>query len=50
MQIGKAFNGVDAVYMVYYSAVSGQVSTEQAQRMMRVIKAARLIPSRPLPQ
>lgn len=45
MQIGKAFNGVDAIYLVYYSAITGQVTELQFNKMIQVIKHARLVPN-----
>src|SRR3990167_318059 len=43
IQIGKTFNGIDAVYTVYYSALSNQVSSSQLQEMAQMIKTARLV-------
>lgn len=42
-QIGKAFNGVDAVYMVRYSALYHQVSEKEFADMTRAIKNAKLV-------
>ncbi|OGT42683.1 MAG: hypothetical protein A3F13_09475 [Gammaproteobacteria bacterium RIFCSPHIGHO2_12_FULL_40_19] len=43
IQVGKIFNGVDAVYMVYYTALSNQTSSIQLQQMSEMIKATQLV-------
>lgn len=42
VQYGKAFNGKDAVYMVYYTADTGAVNTSQISRMQHAIAVAEL--------
>lgn len=42
-QIGKAFNGRDAVYFLQYSAQNPQMSQAQFNKMSRVIQTARLV-------
>lgn len=42
-QIGKAMTGNDAVYLVYYSAIAGEVSAKQLDRFTHVIKNAQLV-------
>jgi hypothetical protein len=42
-RIGKAITGNDAVYSVYYSAITGQVSDKQINRYSQVIKTAQLV-------
>jgi hypothetical protein len=42
-QIGKAFNGIDATYVVRYSALTGQVGHAQFNRMLHIIKTAELV-------
>lgn len=42
-QIGKAFNGIDAVYLVRYAAISGKVSEMQVNKMTRSIMTAKLV-------
>lgn len=42
-RIGKAITGSDAVYSVYYSAVTGQVNDKQMNRYSQVIKTAQLV-------
>jgi hypothetical protein len=46
LQIGKAFNGVDAVYVVYYAADLTQISDAEVKRMSGVIAATRLVAKR----
>ena len=43
IQVGKIFNGVDAVYMVYYTALSNQTSSIQLQQMSEMIKTTQLV-------
>lgn len=43
IEIGKAFNGSDAVYDVYYTAVNGQVSAKEINKMTYVVKSAELL-------
>ncbi len=42
-QIAKLFNGIDAVYMVRYSAVEGKISKSQFDKMSQSIKTAQLV-------
>src|SRR5574337_1076811 len=41
--IGKAFNGVDGVYAVRYSAKPGMVSQNEMDTMADVVKSSRLV-------
>jgi hypothetical protein len=41
--IGKAFNGIDAVYVVYYTAKTDDVTKPEIQKMSRVIMSAKLV-------
>lgn len=43
LQIGKAFKGRDAIYLVYYSAIDGKVNREQIHQLSQVIETARLV-------
>jgi len=43
IQIGKTFNGSDAVYTVYYSAQTNQIATAQLILMSHVIKKSQLV-------
>jgi hypothetical protein len=45
MQIAKAFNGSDAVYIVRYAALTPAVSAKQIDKMARVIETAQLVKS-----
>jgi hypothetical protein len=42
-QIGKAFNGIDAVYAVRYSAMTGKVADSEFNMVANVIKKSELI-------
>lgn len=42
-EIGKAFNGGDGVYVVWYSAMKNKVSGRQFSLISRVISAAQLV-------
>jgi hypothetical protein len=42
IQIGNAFNGKDAVYAVYYSAIPSQVSATRIKQLTHVIETAQL--------
>lgn len=42
-QIAKVFNGMDAVYLVRYSAIEGKTTPVQFDHMSRSIKTAQLI-------
>ena len=43
IQIGKAFAGSDAIYVVYYSAVNGQVSDNEIRKLASAINSAKLV-------
>lgn len=43
IQIGKIFNGRDAVYQVYYTALRSEVCNDEIARMSRVIGASQLV-------
>ncbi len=42
-EFGKVFNGIDGVYVVWYSAVTAHVSQAQFSRMSQIIAAAQLL-------
>ena len=44
-EISKAFNGRDAVYVVRYIAINGEVSADEINKMSRVVETARLLPN-----
>ena len=43
MQIGKAFNGKDAVYLVRYTALANQISSADIHAMSHAIQQAQLV-------
>lgn len=43
IQVGKIFNGADAMYLIYYSANPDQVTPKQIALMTQVIANARLV-------
>lgn len=43
IQIGKAFNGSDAVYTVFYSALVEHIPSTELQQMSQTIKRAQLV-------
>lgn len=46
VQIGKALNGQDAIYVVYYTAQIDSVKMKQIEQNTQVISAAKLVQSR----
>lgn len=42
IQIGKAFNGSDGVYLIYYTAISGEAASSQLEEMSVAVKSAEL--------
>lgn len=46
IQLGKAFNGEDAIYIVYYTAKTNAVDTQQIVQNAHVINSAKLVKSR----
>ncbi|EKD71411.1 MAG: hypothetical protein ACD_46C00187G0004 [uncultured bacterium] len=43
IQIGKVFNGIDAIYVVHYTALMNEVSATRINAMQKVIAAAQLV-------
>lgn len=43
IQVGKAFNGSDAVYVVYYSAKTGRASNAEINKNAHAIRYAKLL-------
>jgi len=43
IQIGKTFNGIDAVYTLYYTALTDKVPITQLKQMSHMIKTAQLV-------
>lgn len=44
IQVGKVFNGTDAVYLVNYTGLQGQIPVNQFKKMSSVIASAQLVP------
>lgn len=43
LEVGKAFNGRDAIYVVYYTALNNQISSAEINERSRLVEKAQLV-------